>query len=225
MISSTRSASRTSPTRQAKLNAGNNCFKSCSMVYSANSLCSNSTSLSGEKRATWRQISEPIDPPAPVIITTLPLSKPCNPASSSTTGSRPSRSSSSIARNCDTATLPLIKSSNEGTVRTFNLAWLHRWIARLRSWCELDGIATITCSTPSRLDHSCRLSKAPNTRTPFSVCPCFSASSSRKPTKRHSRLLLKSLARLTAASPAPNIKTGSPYSLIPPYSPCSFQSR
>src|SRR6267378_2642006 len=68
------------------------------MEYSANSEISNSTMRAGAKRAIWRHSSAPMDPPAPVTRTVLPSRKACRPASSSWTGSRPSRSSSSMAR-------------------------------------------------------------------------------------------------------------------------------
>ena len=72
---------------------------------------SNSTSRAGRNFAIWRQSSAPIDPPAPVTITTRLPSHSASPALSSTTGSRPSRSSSSMLRIVVSAWLPLISSS------------------------------------------------------------------------------------------------------------------
>ena len=55
--------------------------------------------------------AKPIEPPAPVTRITFPVSKPCNPSLSRTTGALPSKSSSSISRICDTVVLPLIRSA------------------------------------------------------------------------------------------------------------------
>ena len=77
---------------------------------------SNSTSRAGRKRAIWRQSSAPIEPPAPVTSTTRLPSQSARPALSSTTGSRPSRSSSSTLRIVVSARRPLIRSSYDGTV-------------------------------------------------------------------------------------------------------------
>ena len=54
------------------------------------------TSRPTPKRAIWRHSSEPIEPPAPVTSTVWPGKQFASPATSSATGSRPSRSSSSI---------------------------------------------------------------------------------------------------------------------------------
>ena len=58
---------------------------SCSMLYKAYSFSSNRTRRSGSNFAIWRASSEPIEPPAPVTITTLPVRSRCSPPSSSTT--------------------------------------------------------------------------------------------------------------------------------------------
>ena len=95
-----------------------------------------------------RQSSAPIEPPAPVTITTrLPSHSP-SPALSRTTGSRPSRSSSSIVRIVVSAERPLIRSSYDGTVSTSIPASAQISATRRRTPCAADGSATITWRTP-----------------------------------------------------------------------------
>jgi hypothetical protein len=69
-----------------------------------------STSRAGPKRATWRHSSLPMLPPAPVMSTCAPTVRPM-PASSSCTGSRPSRSSGSMSRTRSIAARALCSSS------------------------------------------------------------------------------------------------------------------
>ena len=108
---------------------------SCSIVYRLYSFRSSSTSRRGANRAIWRASSAPIEPPAPVTMTTRPLSHSRRPPVSSVTGSRPSRSSSSTWRSCDTVTRPLTRSSYDGTVSTRNPACVHCSSARRRTPC------------------------------------------------------------------------------------------
>jgi hypothetical protein len=63
-----------------------------------NSDTSTQTSRAAPKRAICRHSSEPIEPPAPVTSTVWPENSSARPATSSATGARPSRSSSSILR-------------------------------------------------------------------------------------------------------------------------------
>ena len=76
-------------------------------MNSAGSDRSTSSSRDGAKRATCRASSDPIDPPAPVTITTLPPRNPTRSCSSSDTVSRCSRSSTRTSRSSLIDTCPL----------------------------------------------------------------------------------------------------------------------
>ena len=112
--------------------------------------------------------------------TRLPSHSP-SPALSSTTGSRPSRSSSSIVRIVVSAERPLIRSSNDGTVSTSIPASAQISATRRRTPCAAEGSATITWRTPYFFAHAGRLEIGPSTLTSCRSRPCFAGSSSIEP--------------------------------------------
>ena len=129
----TRVAFFTSPTTLASGRSGKASRSSQSTLYMANSLCSKSTSIDGWKLAICRHSSEPMEPPAPVTSTTLPVSSSCRPASSSVTASRFIRSSTATLRIFGEASLPPATLSSDGTVSTDTLARLQISTTRRRT--------------------------------------------------------------------------------------------
>jgi hypothetical protein len=121
------------------------------MAYKANSVSSTSNKAAGCARTIWRHNSEPIDPPAPVTITTLPVMFLANISGLGGTGSRPSKSSMSSSFRSDTCTRPCAKSSKPGKVRTCTCAARTRSNTSLRRARETDGMAKYTCVTRSFL--------------------------------------------------------------------------
>ena len=122
---------------------------------------SNSTSRAGRKRAICRHSSAPIEPPAPVTSTTRLPSHSASPALSSTTGSRPSRSSSSTLRIVVSAERPLIRSSYDGTVSASRPFAAQISATRRRTPCAADGSAMITLRTPNFAAHCGRSAIGP----------------------------------------------------------------
>ena len=138
----------TSPTTQTSGSSGKASASEIWISYSAASEMSHRTSRAGRKRAICLQSSAPIEPPAPVTSTTrLPSHSP-SPALSRTTGSRPSRSSSSTLRIVVRSERPLMSSSYEGTVSASSPAAAQTSAARRRTPCSADGSAMITLRTP-----------------------------------------------------------------------------
>jgi hypothetical protein len=164
---------------------------------------SNSTRRAGMKRTIWRHSSEPIEPPAPVTSTFLPFRKPLNCASSSCTGSRPSRSSSSTWRSCETLTLPETMSEYAGTVITRKPAAWQISSARLRAECVAPGMAMIACVTPMLSANAATRSSDPSTFTSWIAPPSLRASSSSSATTRHWLLLARSRSSAEADAPRP----------------------
>ncbi|MNQ97640.1 hypothetical protein D3C85_1132960 [compost metagenome] len=88
------------------------------MLYRLNSLCSNRISEVGAWVRICRHSSEPIDPPAPVTITTLLPMQRWKSSGRGATASRPSRSAISTSWISSTLTRPLARSMKPGTLRT-----------------------------------------------------------------------------------------------------------
>ena len=95
-----------------------NSFNSLSMLYKENSDNSNKISFEGARWIIWRHNSEPIEPPAPVIITTLPCISAAINSGLGSTGSRPNKSMTEIFFNELTLIFPPTKSRIPGIDKT-----------------------------------------------------------------------------------------------------------
>ena len=102
----------------------------------------------GTKARDLAASSAPIEPPAPVTMTTRLPSHSARPALSSTTGSRDSRSSTSTLRSVVSASRPEMRSSYDGTVSASTPAAAHSSATRRRTTWLVDGSAMITLRTP-----------------------------------------------------------------------------
>ena len=198
---SIRSRSPTSPTTGTIESEGHASHSSRSTVYSAGSDRSTSSSRDGEKRATCRASSAPIDPPAPVTITTLPPRNPTRSCSSSDTVSRCSRSSTRTSRSCVIDTRPCSRSYIAGIIcaRTGIPSQIER--IRRRLACGASAIVMITWSIPSAGTSVGSASVDPSTFSPLITAPCFSGSSSTNPRRSMSCSPRLRISR-TAITPA-----------------------
>ncbi len=107
---------------------------------SPDSPLSTRTSRVGPTRAIWRQSSEPIEPPAPVTRTTSPVRYSAIESMSTSTGSRPSRSSTSTGRICPVRLKSVeIISTRPGRVFTGTPSALATSTMRSRDSPEADG--------------------------------------------------------------------------------------
>ena len=157
------------------------CNSSRSTSSSAASECSTSTSRAGPTRAIWRQSSAPIEPPAPVTKTTSSLRYEAMASMSTSTASRPRRSSTCTGRICDTLTRPEMSSCRPGTVFTGTRACRAASTTRSRSSPGAEGIA-IKISSGGLSRRTCGSSPVvPITRTPSSWMWRFFGSSSMSP--------------------------------------------
>jgi hypothetical protein len=132
------------------------------------------------KRATWRHSSLPMLPPAPVMSTVLPCSVCAMPASSSCTGSRPSRSSGSMSRRRSTWRLARAQFVGAGHGQ-HRQAGARGQVQRTARCARLAaGMAITTCvavpQTPCR-----QWLSGPSTGTPAMRAPCLVRSSSSRP--------------------------------------------
>ena len=168
-------------------------------------------SLRGATRAICRHSSAPIEPPAPVTITTWPSRYLPTRSSSTRTGSRPSTSSTRSSRTWRmTLPTPASSSNTVGSVRTGIPRARQAVTTRARTVPGAEGIAMMTSSgsTSSRMRSSS--SVLPSTRSPWSRRrPRLRGSSSANPTGRRPRLGLRTISRSTSRppSPAPTIST------------------
>ncbi len=81
--------------------------------------------------ATWRQSSEPIEPPAPVTSTVAPVTYEAIEGMSSSTASRPRTSSTCTSRSWpERLKSPAMSSCTPGTVFTGTLASRHAFTIR-----------------------------------------------------------------------------------------------
>ena len=105
------SVSSTEPMKATNSTFSSPCVRisrsSCSIVYSANSELSSKTSLLGSSAMIWRHSSEPMEPPAPLTITDLPVMQIESNSAFGATTSLLSRSSISIWRTSSTRAFPL----------------------------------------------------------------------------------------------------------------------
>ena len=135
---------------------------------SAGSEWSTSTSRAGPRRESWRQSSEPIEPPAPVTITTSAETYPAMLSRSTSTGSRPSTSSTCTGRSWVVSPeSPLTSSVRPGRVLTGRPAACAAPTILPRTSPEADGIA-ISTSSGRRSRITCgRSAVVPTTRIPW----------------------------------------------------------
>ena len=106
------------------------------------------SSRRGATRAIWRHSSEPIEPPAPVTITTSPLRYAPTRSSSMRTGSRPRMSSTCTSRTWRTTLPAALQQLEDGRQRAHRdrRARGTRCTTRARSVPGADGIAIVTSS-------------------------------------------------------------------------------
>ena len=147
------SAARACARRRGRPRRGGSCSKTCRIrsrsrtsammgtavdagepLASARPACRRSSSRrapaastwAGSSRASWRQSSLPIDPPAPVTSTVSPVASTRTCSRSVWIGSRRSRSWISTCRSEATATRPEMMSNMPGTVRVLTPASMRR---------------------------------------------------------------------------------------------------
>ena len=173
---------------------------SCRCVSSRSS----SRSWPGLNLATWRAISEPIDPPAPVMRTRRPA-RECSTASRSVeTEVRPRRSSICGSRAWRTATCrgrAATMSRTEGSTFMGTPAASAADRARSTSFGSGSGMASSTCWIMKRGAVAGMSSTAPMTGTPMSERPCSWTLSSKTATGTRPAPGLRIISR-TAAAPA-----------------------
>ena len=164
----------------------------------------------GATREIWRHSSDPIDPPAPVTITTCPERYAPTRSISIRTGSRPSMSSTRTSRSWRvtfSCPEPSWSSSNTvGIVRTWMPRSRHAVTTRARSVPGAEGIAITTSSgsTSSRIRARSSDSVVPSTFRPCSsLIPCRRGSSSTNPTGRRRSPGLRTSSRTTSRPPWP----------------------
>ena len=167
-------------------NAGTGSIRasSCSMRNSEFSDRSTSRSFLGRKRSTCRQISEPIEPPAPVTITVRPSTSARMAESSSLTGSRRRRSLISTGRSlmCEGLLWPLSNSSMPGSTLTSAPAAVHSSRSCRNPRPVRLPDCTMTSSTPRRATSAPACWIFPSTSNPATRVCLSIGSSSRKPT-------------------------------------------
>jgi hypothetical protein len=127
----------------------------------------------------WRHSSLPMLPPAPVISTTLPAGS-LMPASSSCTGSRPSRSSGSMSRSRSMrlAAAQFVAAGHGQHRQPGAAASVQR---RRRCAPVAEGMATMTCVAARAAAPVAAAASGPSTGTPAMRAPCLAGSSSSRP--------------------------------------------
>ena len=177
---------------------------------SADSSRSSISSFAGSKRTSCRHSSEPIDPPAPVTSTRLPCRNPAQASTSVSTGSRPSRSVTSMSRRSWRPTRPDRMFLRLGRTLTFRPSAAADSETSRNSSDRADGIAMIRISAPVRSAADFRAVRLPSTGIP-SICRCrFSGSSSSRPTGMYgdSGLLSMLATSWMPAEPTPSTSAG-----------------
>ena len=156
-----------------------------------------------------RHNSEPIDPPAPVTMTTFPNRYWAMSFFSPTFSSRPKMSSGSTFLIASILTLPSRISKREGTFFTSAPAISHWVTIFLILSLFIEGMAIMIVSIPLCLTTWPTLEIFPSTGMWWIIIPIFLGSSSRKPTGRYGRFLFRSISRTrpSPASPAPTMRT------------------
>ena len=144
-----------------------------------------------------------MDPPAPVTRTVLFRISCAMPPSSSSTGSRPSRSSGSMLRTRSMRAVPSRSSLIEGTVSTGRPVAAAKSMTRRLAAIGAPGIATMTWVAPARMSSRRRSSIVPTTGTPAMRASRLTGSSSSRPSTIQPSWWIEASKRL-AAPPAPS---------------------
>ena len=147
------------------------------MAYRPNSLWSSNSNLEGLNLRICRHNSLPMEPPAPVTSTCLPLIQRVSKSARGGTASRPNKSSMATSLISSRRALPLAISANDGTVCTCTFSVSSQRTTAILVARLSDGSASSTVRIAPR---STAFSKArrPTTGTPQSSVPCLPTASS-----------------------------------------------
>ena len=179
---------------------------------SADSSRSSMISSAGRNRCSWRQSSDPMEPPAPVTRIRLPAKCPATEATSVCTGLRPSRSLIRGSRTPSIRSTPLSSSVIDGTTLGTR-PHCSAWAVRSRIAVPLARAIAITSTVAPVAAAACghRVAVAEH-RHAEDAEPALVGSSSSMATGRYScrRVGQQAVHQLVPASPAPNTITFTP---------------
>ncbi len=157
----------------------------------------------GSESATCRAISEPIEPPAPVMSTRLPASSRRTASRSVTTSRRPRRSSISRSRTSRIDTPSPTVFANPGTIRSATPAASEALAVWRTSSFVTELIARTAWCARWRFATAGRSSIPPSMRRPMNDRPWRRTSSSRTATGTRPARGLRSMSRTRAAPASP----------------------